>query len=656
MNGELTYKGKKAVTPQSGYQPSKEVREFTAVVQKDCALGEEILNKPWPELNNLSVVDRTNRDQMTFNAFVDETIESPEEAWKWRGTRSKARNKAIAMHARLTAGYIVPMFMAQNESDEEDRDFSDIMRDITEWMADNSNYKSSFLMATMGMLVNPVTYLGAEYAQVYQTIKEKTDEGYAQKQIIDMVLSGFQAPVYGPTEILITNAFEQNIQKQRISKRRYVEYSEASAKYEKHENWAYVTPGQKSVYNPADSLFYDVVDDTHSNLIEETTYLDRRTDTEVCFLGGIYMGNSKSIDYNPIRHRDHRGAPKYNVVPFGYQRVSEHFYFYKSLMNAQYWDNNLLDAITEIGMNRAIVEAAMPIAVSGVEDKDVSSNVVFPNSVVAFASENAKVTPLLPRSDMGAVFTAINTTERSMDESSLSGPSGGQLPSGEQKATAIAIAEQNAKTMLQGVGKTLAESMVQFGGLMADIAVNHLTVPQIVELAGGKEKMKYPAFILTDKNKGGRSVSRVLRFDESLLGKEMTKEQKMYQSIELAAESGYPDSDKVIYRINPEMFSRMKYLTRIEPQFMFPKNEEFMQAMWTQLYTLLKDSPYITQEELTRRLLYPYVRGETDELMQKPDEMALLNSGQTGDKKSQAGNMALQRGLSKGISPTVPMS
>jgi len=177
----------------SSYQPSKEICDFTECVRDDFAIGDEILNKSWVELNDMSVIDRMNRDQRTANAFVDESIQDPATAWQFRGTRSKARNKLIAMHAQITASYIIPMFMAQNEDDEEDRDFSDVMRDIIEWMVDNSSYKSSFLMTTMGMLVNPVTYMGAEYAEVFQKIKVKTDEGYSTKEIIDEVLSGFEA-------------------------------------------------------------------------------------------------------------------------------------------------------------------------------------------------------------------------------------------------------------------------------------------------------------------------------------------------------------------------------------------------------------------------------------------------------------------------------
>jgi hypothetical protein len=86
-------------TPISLYQPSKEVCDFTADVKKEYGQGIEILNRPWNELNDYLIIERMNKDQRTFNALVDETVENPAEGWKWRG---------LAMHAHLTANYIVP--------------------------------------------------------------------------------------------------------------------------------------------------------------------------------------------------------------------------------------------------------------------------------------------------------------------------------------------------------------------------------------------------------------------------------------------------------------------------------------------------------------------------------------------------------------------
>ncbi|MCK5347285.1 MAG: hypothetical protein KAR20_27940, partial [Candidatus Heimdallarchaeota archaeon] len=386
-------------TPVSSYQPSKEIGDFTASVKKDFGFGNEILNRTWTELNDRSVIEDMNRGQKTFNAFVDDNIENPAEAWKWRGTRSKARNKALAMHAQLTAGYIIPMFMAQNDQNEEDMDVSEFMRDVVEWMVQNSEYKSSFLSIAMGMLMNPVNYLGAEYAEVFQTIKEKTEQGYTKREIIDDELSGFKAPVYSADQILISNVHEQNIQRQRcIIKRRYIDYTEAEAKYGKHPNWNYVQAGIKSIYNEEEALFYDIKDTEHPFLVEEAIPMYRRDDTEVPFVGGIYLGDD-NVENNPIKHRDNRGAPKYNVISFGYQRVNEHFFYYKSLMNSMYWDNMLLDAQYEMGMNRGFLDTNMPLAVTGTDSK-IDSEIIFPSAVVAFQDKDTKVTPILPPANL----------------------------------------------------------------------------------------------------------------------------------------------------------------------------------------------------------------------------------------------------------------
>lgn len=615
-------------TPVSLYQPSKEVVDLTSLVKEKFSRGVEILNKSWVELNDMSVLDRRDRDQRTFNAFVDENIEDPNEAWKWRGTRSKARNKAVQMHAQLTAGYVIPMYVAQNDDDEEDRNFSDLMRDMAEWVVDNTNYKTSYLMAVMGMLVNPVTYMGAEYNEVYQTIREKTEQGYTKKEVLDDVLSGFDAPIYSADQILISNAFQQNIQRQAtLIKRRYIEYSESEAMYGNKENFIFVKPGFSSVYSEDDGMFYDIKDDDHPTMVEEAIYLNRREDTEIVFVGGIYMGEA-DIENNPIKHRNNRNAPRYNVVPFGYQRVNEHFFFYKSLMNSQYWDNQLLDAQYEMGMNRLFLDTNMPVAITGASGVD--TEVIFPGSMTSFDDKDAKVTPILPQANMGNIFAGMNAVEKSIDESSLSDTTGGQLPDREQKATTVNIAQQNAKIMLQGVGKTLAESVVQFGNLLADCIINNLTAAQVVEIAGDKTKIKYRTFILDNKTMGDKKMSKILKFDETLLGKEMTKEQKDMEEMKMLEEVGYPKNKSHLIRINPEVFARFKYLAKVVPETMFPRNEEYMQALVSQMYKELRNDPLVNADSLVRKVLYWFFRGESDGMMAEQPNMQQLPPGLLG--------------------------
>lgn len=647
MIGDITNK------PMSVYQPSKEVCALTTYVKKDYSQGEDILSRSWVELNNRSIIDDENRGQRMFNAFVDENVEDPAQAWKWRGTRSKARNKAIAMHASLTAAYIIPMFSAQNEDDEMDRDFSDFMRDIVEWMTISSDYRPAFLQVVFGMLTNPVTYLGAEYTEVYQKVKIKQEDGsLTTKEIIDEVLSGFHAPIYSSNQVLITNAYERNIQKQRsITKREWIEHSEAEAQYSEHEHWDFVQPGMTSVIDD-NGRFYDIKDDDHPSLVEKVTYLNRREDTEVCFLGGIYMGDT-DVDANPIRHRDNFDAPRYNVVPFGYSRIGEHFFYYKSMMNALGWDNMLYDAMAEIGMNRAILETEMPLAISG--SGKIDTEVIFPNSVVAFENKDTKVQPLLPASNLNALFAAMKETDDSISEGSVSDTEQGKLPDASQKAYSVAQAQANARKMISGVGKSVGESVSQVGLLMSDIALNHLSVPQVADITSDSGKLKYRKFLLENKNVGGRVVSKELRFDENLLGSDMTNDQRDEKNLKLLEEVGYPDHSKHIYVANPELFARMKYLTRVDPSEMFPKNEEYMQALLMGLYAQLNADPMIERESLLRKLLYSYFHGEADELIAKRPMSGMqgLPAQAPTSKTSAAGNSAQQKAVSTGA-PNAP--
>lgn len=612
MIGDIPHK-----SAPSLYQPSEAVSDLTAVVQKDCTLGTEILNRTWPELNNYSVIDRMNKDQRVFNAFVDEDIEDPAEAWKYRGTRSKARNKGIAMHATLTASYIIPSFIAQNDNDEVDRDFSDFMQDIVEWMTLNSDYRSSFLTLVFGMLTDPVVYLGAQYNEVYQTVKIGEEDGtLSKKEILDEVLSGFQAPVYSADQVLITNAYERNIQKQRVTMPiRWIEYSEAQAKYGEHPNWAFVQPGVNTIFNDETGLFYDVKDDDHPGLVQEVTYMNRRDDTEVCFVGGIYMGD-EDVDANPMHHRDNHDAPKYPFVPFGYNRIGSHFFYYKSMMNELGWDNMLYDAMSELVMNRAFLEVNMPIAVMG-SDK-VDSEVIFPGSVVAFSDTEVKTTPLLPPGNLAAGFNALAVTDRSLDEGAAINDVGqGQLPAAGQKAYNVAQAQQAARKIASAVGKSLGESVAQYGALEADIAIHHLSTGQIDQIVDGSIRLKYRSFVLENKMVGGKRMDKVLRFDESMLGAEMTDDEVKTRNIELAEEAGYPDGKKAIYVMNPAVFARMRYLSRADYREMFENNEEFAQAMITNLYQTIGQDPLVEREALLRKLLYSYFRSGGDELIAK---------------------------------------
>ena len=622
MIGDL--KGKKQL---AAYQPPQEVIDITKIVKEDYVTGVDIIQRGYVELNNRSVIEDTNRGQMMFNAFVDTSFEDPSEAWKWRGTRSMARNKGVAMHSQLTANYLLPIFIAQNNDDEVDLEISEIMQDIIEWMAQpiNSDYQASFMQLVFSMETNPVTFLGAEYCEVFQKIKEKKADGsYTTKEILDEVLSGFKSPIYSPNQVLITNAYQRNIQRQKsIIERCFKDYQELEAKYGDHPNWVFVQKGIKSVYNDEDGLFYDIKDDIENDkLVAEEIYKNRREDLEIPFVNGIYMGNIDSVENNPIKHRDNRGAPKYNKVPFGFNRIGDHFFYYKSMMNVLGWDNMLIDAVYEVGMNDELLRANMPIAVTG-SDK-IDSEVMFPNAVISLESKDARISPLLPPRQGSILNTAMPMIEQSMDEGSLSKTMQGQLPEASQKAYTVAQSRADAKKILGAVGKSLAESMVLYGDLMKDIVINNITVPQVQELSGGQTILKYPKFFLDNKKSGGGMGNKTIKFDESLMGKKMSKKEKKYKSMELLEESGYPDKKNSIALVNPELFTKFKFLCKVDVTQMFSKANEYMQELLGYLRTLLANDPYIDMEALDKKLVYAYFQSEGDELIKKQPETEQL--------------------------------
>jgi hypothetical protein len=603
----------------SNYHPSPAVEAFTLEVKSDYSAGHNILTRGWNELNDASVIEDMNRGRRMFNAFVDESFEDPNDAWKWRGTRSKARNKGIAMHANLTAGYMLPTYQAQNEDDEVDRGMSDFMTDLVEWMAqdENSDYMQNFLSLVFAMESDPVVYLGAEYQKVMQDIKIKEEDGkMTKKEILDEVLSGFKAPIYTADQVLISNAFERNIQKHRFNiKRKWIEYQEAHAKYSKHENWDHVIPGHSVTYSEDDGLFYEVKDPDHEGLVEEVTYSNRRADTEVCFLGGIYMGDG-DVDKNPIKHRDNFGAPRYNVQQFGFYPIGSHFFFYKSMMNAMRWDNALYDASTEIIANRAILDAEAPMAVAGLgSGNKISGDIIFPNAVVSLESPDAKPFPLLPPSQLGNIITSLNLTEESMEEGSISETASGQLPAASQKAHTVALAAANSKKIIGGVAKGLAASIARYGLLLSDIAINNFSIPMIDDITGENTKLKYRKFVLNNKEVEGKRMSKQLYFDEGLIGAEMTPDEEKTANLDMYKKS--KDMGMAIYAANPEIFAKRKYLSRADYREVFAQNDETMQAILTNLYAQLNADPMIEREALLRELMYSYFKSKGDKFIAK---------------------------------------
>ena len=208
MYRELSYKGKgkniKVQDQVSAYMPNEETKEITAKVLADYQHGSLLLTRPRPEFNDRSVIDEVNENQKAFNSYVPPRSEDPDESWRAQTIRPLTRNKLISISAHVTASTLYPNVFAQNRNDEEDVAASIVMRDLVEWIIDNSNYAKSFLQAVISALVDPAVIVGVGFYEVMRTVRKKLQSGgYSEKEIIDEALSGFQVNLVRCTELLI---------------------------------------------------------------------------------------------------------------------------------------------------------------------------------------------------------------------------------------------------------------------------------------------------------------------------------------------------------------------------------------------------------------------------------------------------------------------
>jgi ribosomal protein S13 len=204
-----------------------------------------------------------------------------------------------------------------------------------------------------------------------------------------------------------------------------------------------------------------------------------------------------------------------------------------------------------------------------------------------------------------------------MEDLSISDTQSGQLPEASQKATAVVQATQSSRTLIKGVGKTLGQSITAYTRLMVDIAVHHLSVPQVTEITGGALKEKYRKFVLPNRTSKGKRVGKVLRFNPDLVGAEMNDEEKKMANIKLAEESGYPDTKSDIIEMNPEFAPRLKYLISFDPEEMFINNQQQMQIMLQNMYAQLAADPMVDHETLLREYFYAFFRSKGDDFIAK---------------------------------------
>ena len=622
MIGDLKTKkihGKEVVdeTP-SNYKPPEPVIELTRQIIRDYGIGNQILNRVFKEFNDMSLLQRIDVDQKAFNSYVQPKSIDPNESWRWNGVRPITRNKVMSMAAHFVAQTIFPNVFAQNSQDEEDKEAANVMRMLIEWNIRNSDYELSFLYAVVSALVNPITYLQPEFNEATQTIKVKQPDGSIKKEEVpDDVVSGFKLNIVPADEILISNPYQFELQKQRfIIRRRFLDIDTAESLHGKHSNWEFVQPGVKAIFNEEDATFYDQKMDELQTLVEEVRYYNRKEDIEVVFVNNIYMGDVE-VNNNPMQHRDNKNKPKYPYVKLGFEPIDEkRFFFYKSQVAKMADDQELYDRMWQMVMDGTFLEVMTPLAVSGGEKID--TNVVFPGGVTNIGRDTS-ITGIGQGRNLNAAYNAIGAIEGSMTESSQSPQRGGTPAKGQQTAREVLLLEQNARVQLGVFGKMIFTAIFQFGGLTVDLIIHHQTVGEAEEILGGGTRLKFRTFILPEQTEKGKKISKKIVFDQSLAGRKMNKKDRIKEGFKMIKEKGGIDEKTQIYRVNPGLFARLNFMITITPDQLLPRNEAFERALKLEAHARMVQSPFADREAIDRDFLFePLAKGDSSKYMKKP--------------------------------------
>ena len=615
MKGSLTYSPEKKGIPNeplSAYQPSQEISDIFAVVKNAYELGDEVLNRPFRELNDKSVIQRANEDQQAWLSWNPGGFTDVDSEWRWSGVRPITRNKVISTAAHLTAQLIKPTIFAQNDQDEEDKDASYVMGSLLDYNIQRTDYELAFLYGVLSALVNPVSYFEVEYAESYQELNNKKKP----KKVIDDELSGFQFYLRPVDEILIPNPYQFHIQKQDfLISRRRMSYEDAEAIHGEHDNWIYVQRGLHSILGE-DGMFYDIEDIDGDSLVEEVTYRHRRQDVEVVSVNNIYLSN-ENVKNNPIKHRTNKDKPKYPIVKLGAEPIDAmRFFFYKSLVAKMSNDQELYDRMWQLSMDATFLATMTPVVTIGAGRIDQS--VIVPGLVTPLPA-GAEVKPLSGIVNPAASFAALREAENALSESSQDPQTQGQQGNLPQTARQSILIQQNAETNLSLLSRMIGYAAKEVGELMIDDIIRYQTTGQVNEVIAGTPRLKFKSFILGGKVKEGKSVTDHIRFTDRFAGQEMTPEQKETEELRLFQEAG---EDKAIFEINPLLFARLDYLITIDYEQMTKKNTSFERAFKLEVYDRLISNPFVDQISVTRDfLLEPLVKGEASKYIKQAEAL-----------------------------------
>jgi hypothetical protein len=620
---------------KSSYQPSKAVTERTLIDKKAYQTGYDIQRRSYPEFNGMSVLQRQDMGQQIFNLYEEPEPSDPDKKWRSRSVRAGARNNVISVAAHLISAMMYPNFTAQNDTQDEDQDAGHVMRDMILFNIENSDYEMSMLFGVIAACVNPCMYMSVDYAEAMQKLRgeyESKDKG--MKEVVDEVLSGMSVEPERMQDYLISNIYQYHHQKQpcRI-KRLYISKDEFDAKFSDHKNHRYVSAGVQALYSETDKCFYDV-DETakNENLVEWVNIQYRRHDFEVSYVNGVYFGD-KDVEKNPMKHRrltydratkEPVSVPFYPEAKTGYEPIDEKkFYYYRTAIDKLLPDHKRLQKMARLAEDATVLAVLKPVLQSG--RAKINQSVVFPAGVTSLP-EGSKVDFLDIGANISALYENMREAEKEMGASVTDKIRQGAVSEKTQTAYELSRIEANAIIKEFAIfGRMIGRMVEDIGALMADCIIHHQTTLDYEEVTGGMFRLKEHKFLLNNQSKDGRKVTKKLVFTDEYMGANLTPDQMLEESWKVYEEQEEQGGNVEIFKINPYIFSRLRYFAKCDVDTMMPKSMAFEEDRKLRAYQLMIVDPFGDKEAIARDFLYdPLTDGKADKYMRKSVDLGLM--------------------------------
>lgn len=638
----------------SSYAPSPEITKLFAQVQTDYQVAWNLQHRGFNEFDGYSLLDRARLDQETFGAYVGIVNEPVQKRWRWKGRKNTARNKIIGILAHVISGMLFPMAYAYNEQDEEDKLTAKVMRILIENHLKKADYEIKFLFMMTSALVNPAVFIEVEYVEAMQKIKIKDEKGWRVEEAVDELLSGINLNIIPIDQILLGDFYTFDIQRQPyIVRVRRISYDEARKVYagkyfiDGKDQFDYVQAGMTRVFmaGQENQTLYDVEwTEADANFVQEITIKYRAEDLEVCFVGGVFMGETQDVyNSNPLKHRRMSligdkwvSIPVYNVAKSGFEPLdpSGRFAYYKSASFKEFWDDASQNRMYQIAQDGTYLDVIKPLFLSGVANVD--STVMVPGATIGMPM-GASVTPYNLGPNLGQALEMMRVNKEDMSESTQDQIMSGITQKG-VTAYATSKAEQNAKVILGVFGIMIADLVRQIGELVMDDIIMHTTVGQIDATIPTALRMKFRKVKIKGKD-GGKDIVNTIEFSDDMMSENMTKEQVNEMEWDMFERYGGVDSTKRHYKVNPYKFARTQFSLYIDPQMIVSRSMGTDELKKERVFNLLTDprvAPYVDQEAVIDKfVLEEYADGDPDAFKKKPEDMMNAIMGQQEEEVQQ---------------------